>query len=86
VPAPAPVCWSAATITSFLCRSELGLLEGAEDGVELPQWSATFVALVTLNCFMPLLLAPEVPLFELELMPEFAPVAVVPVVEALAPA
>ncbi len=84
--APVPVCWSAASITSFLCRSELGPLEGVEDGADPPQVSATFVALVTLNCFMPLLLAPAVPVFELEFMPEFAPVAVVAVEEALDPA
>jgi hypothetical protein len=43
------------------------------------------VALVTLNCFIPLLVALAVPVLELEFMPEFAPADAVPVAEALAP-
>jgi hypothetical protein len=43
------------------------------------------VALVTLNCFIPLLEALAVPVLELEFMPEFAPADAVPVAEALAP-
>jgi hypothetical protein len=48
------------------------------------QWSATFVAAVTLNCLVALLLAAPVPVFELEFIPEFAPAEAVPEV-ALAP-
>jgi len=43
------------------------------------------VAPVTLNCFIWLLLALAVPVFELEFMPELAPADPVPLAEALAP-
>ena len=69
---------------SFLCNSELGPLEGFE-GAALPHWSAILVALVTLNCFIPLWLAPEVPVLEAEFMPELAPVEAVPPLAVLAP-
>lgn len=49
------------------------------------QWSETLVALVTLNCFIWLLVAVAVPVFELEFMPEFAPADAVPLAEAVAP-
>ena len=56
------------------------------DGDAPVQWSETFVAAVTLNCFIWLLLALAVPVFELEFMPEFAPADAVPLAEAVAPA
>jgi hypothetical protein len=63
--------------------------EGAGDSGDedaLVQWSETLVAPATLNCFIWLLLALAVPVFELEFMPEFAPVDAVPLAEAVAPA
>jgi hypothetical protein len=50
-------------------------------------WSATLVALVTLNCFVALLaLVVELPVaLELEFIPEFAPAAIDPGADALAP-
>jgi len=79
VPAPAdpaePVC-SAAIRTGDASRFRaLGFAAGAE----LPHWSATLVALVTLNSLV-------VPVDALELIPEFPELAVAeaPAVEALA--
>lgn len=43
------------------------------------------VAPVTLNCFIWLLVAPAVPVFELEFIPAFAPADAVPLAEAVAP-
>jgi hypothetical protein len=77
-PVPAPV-WSDAINTSFFSRREL-------EGDGLVQWSATFVAAVTLNCLVALLLAVPVPVLELEFIPEFAPAEAVPEAVALAPA
>ena len=91
-PVPAPVC-SDATITSpLLWMSDVGPFgeDGAVgdsgDGDALVQWSETLVALVTLNCFVALLFAVAVPVFELEFIPEFAPADASPLVPALAPA
>jgi hypothetical protein len=66
-----------------LCSRELGPFDGLED--PLVQWSATLVAAVTLNCFIWLLVAVAVPVFEVEFMPEFAPADAVPFAEAVAP-
>jgi len=75
VPAPAvPVCSDA--ITMPLLR-QWAVGPGDEAGALL-HWSATFVALVTLNSFV----APA--LAELEFIPEFDPAAPVPGAEALA--
>jgi hypothetical protein len=54
-------------------------------GAALPHWSATLVALATLNCFIVLLLALAVPVFELEFIPAFAPADADPVWEVLEP-
>lgn len=43
------------------------------------------VAAVTLNCFIWLLVAPAVPVLELEFIPELAPADAVPLAEAVAP-
>jgi hypothetical protein len=43
------------------------------------------VAAVTLNCFIWLLVALAVPVFELEFIPEFAPDDAVPLAESAAP-
>lgn len=43
------------------------------------------MAAVTLNCFIWLLVAPAVPVLELEFIPEFALAEAVPFAEALAP-
>jgi hypothetical protein len=79
VPAPPAVCHAAdAYITRFFRSRAVGPgLEGAA-----AHWSATLVALVTLNCFVAPLaeVAPE-----LEFIPALPPADVDPVAEALAP-
>ena len=83
-PAPAepadPAVWSAAIITGTARASGCPAV-GAAAGDEPPQWSATLVALATVNAFI-------VPEAELELVPEFIPelaVAEVPEVAAFEP-
>lgn len=70
-----PVCSAAIRMGDVSWLRALGFAAGAE----LPHWSATLVALVTLNSF-------AAPLVALELIPEFPELAVaeVPEVDALA--
>jgi hypothetical protein len=83
-PAPAepadPAVWSAAIITGTALAAECPAV-GAAAGDELPQWSATLVALATVKAFI-------VPAAELEFVPGLVPelaVEEVPDVEVFEP-